>query len=667
MAQTSPANPNLSDSVHLIPFPYGVFAATGVLSAWNSEFERLLSEFQMGSLEAVSLDQLLDHWLERGGIPEARGREAAWDKDVRPGAHSHGRPFQLRVGEDWYQVHSSRLDGGGTSLLIVTVAQKENEDKALAESEAYFRTLFDRAPVSLFEEDWSGVKALIDELGTNETRNIRSFLLENPGLLTRMAATVRLCNANSTAVETYEAGSTAELIASFDGLHDYLGTDGMRDIFLSLVEGFLNGDGIVVHEGSDVTREGRRIYVKTTSTLLPPHEQSWRRVIQVLENITAFKEAQEQLHQAQKMEALGKLTGGVAHDFNNLLAVIQGNAELLKDTEGAASPHLAAIFRAAERGAELTQHLLAFARQQPLRPKAVDLSEFVIGMSSLLARLLGATVRLETQTQAGLWPAMADGGQVENALLNLVINARDAMPDGGELRIECRNVAVEADNPIATADITDGDYVVLSVTDSGTGMSEEVRKHAFEPFFTTKGVGQGSGLGLSMVYGFAMQSGGAVTVDSEVGEGTTVSLYLPRAPAETESGQLLHRQEAVPKGYGETVLVIEDDPEVRDLADLMLQKLGYAVLCARDARQARLAVTKHPLIRLVLSDVVLPGRMSGPEFAEELRTLNPDIRTIFMSGYPADTAGSLPEGAVLLDKPFRLAELARAVRTALEG
>ena len=385
------------------------------------------------------------------------------------------------------------------------------------------------------------------------------------------------------------------------------------------------------------------------------------------QDITKQKQIEEQLRQSQKMEAVGQLTGGVAHDVNNLLAVIMGNTEILMRQLGRQERSLDTIFKATKRGAELTHRLLAFSRQQPLRPQVIDLGALVSGMSDLLSRSLGETVEIEVQTDPDLRNALADPGQVENALLNLALNARDAMPSGGKLTIECSNIRLGesyvAENPETSA----GDYVVLAVSDEGTGMITEVQAHVFEPFFTTKEVGEGSGLGLSMVYGFARQSGGQVTIYSEPGRGTTVKLYLPQANTPLRHGAAVQEQE-VPLGRGELLLLIEDDPEVRALAMEMVQDLGYRVIDVPDAASAQAVLAAGETVDLVLSDVILPGGTSGPEFAEHARATYPGLKIIFMSGYPAEAAkrnGFLGSDQVLLNKPFQMDQLAKALRQAL--
>ncbi len=390
----------------------------------------------------------------------------------------------------------------------------------------------------------------------------------------------------------------------------------------------------------------------------------------LVQDVSDHKGIEQQLRQAQKMEAVGQLTGGVAHDFNNLLAVILGNAELLDGKlDGEDGDLLEAIIRAGERGAELTRRLLAFSRKQALRPTTLDLGELFGGLYSLLSRSLGETIEIETKAAPGLWPATADPGQVENALLNLAINARDAMPDGGKLTIECANAELDRDYVAQNPEADAGDYVALSVSDTGVGMSEEAIERAFEPFFTTKQVGEGTGLGLSMVYGFAKQSGGHVRLYSEAGKGTTVRLYLPRAELEADRAEIKDADQ-VPRGRGEVVLVVEDDPDVRRLVVRILGSLGYRVVDAPDARAALAVLSAGETVDLLLSDVVLAGGMSGPELARLSRERHRDLKILLMTGYAAEAAnrnGGLGLETVLLNKPFQRHELADKLRAVLDG
>lgn len=386
-------------------------------------------------------------------------------------------------------------------------------------------------------------------------------------------------------------------------------------------------------------------------------------------DITYLKQAEIRLNNVKKMEALGQLTGGIAHDFNNLLAVIQGSAEFLESESGHDPEMVKGILRAAQRGSELTHRLLAYARQQPLAPQAIDLDSLALGMKDLLERTLGETIEIEGRAHRHLWKANADPGQVEDALLNLAINARDAMPNGGKLTISCSNETVDENRAQIFSETTPGEYAVLSVSDTGMGMDEDTKARVFEPFFTTKDVGKGSGLGLSMVYGFAKQSGGHVEIESESGKGATIRIFLPRANrGEREPDQRLNDHR--PRGEGETILLIEDDPAVRMLVLRSLTKLGYNVLEAEDAASARLLLDEGNTFDLILSDVVLPGGTSGPEFANEVRSRLPDAKIIFMSGYPLESSmrtGFAASSSVLLNKPFRLDDLATLLSQTLEG
>jgi CheY-like chemotaxis protein len=364
------------------------------------------------------------------------------------------------------------------------------------------------------------------------------------------------------------------------------------------------------------------------------------------------------------------LTGGVAHDFNNLLAVIMSNAEILQTRLGQHDPLTQAVIRAAQRGSELTQRLLAFSRQQSLDPQIIDLDALVANMTGILGRTLGAEIEIKTEPAKELWQALADPGQMENALLNLAINARDAMPQGGKLTIEIANAHLDRRYAAAHAEVEPGDYVMAAVGDTGHGMAPKVLTHVFEPFFTTKEVGRGSGLGLSMVYGFIKQSNGHIVIDSKQGLGTTVRLYLPRAETGNESAQPGRASIAEdPAAHGEAVLVVEDEFEVRQSTVALLEALGYQVLQAPDGESALTTMDQSPRIDLLLSDVVLPGGMSGPDLAAEIRRREPGIKVLFMSGYAEAAArgnGVDGHGTKLLNKPFRKSDLARKVRAALD-
>ncbi|WP_341208168.1 PAS domain-containing protein [uncultured Sphingomonas sp.] len=389
----------------------------------------------------------------------------------------------------------------------------------------------------------------------------------------------------------------------------------------------------------------------------------------VIEEIASRHSAERKLAQAQKMETVGKLTGGVAHDFNNLLQVVSGNLQLLqKDIAGneRAETRVANALAGVSRGSRLASQLLAFGRRQALEPKVVNVTRFVRGMDDMLRRAIGEGIEVETIFGGGLWNTFIDPGQIENALLNLAINARDAMEGQGKLTIELANAHLDDDYARRHDEVEPGQYVMLAVSDTGCGMSDDVVAKVFEPFFSTKAEGKGSGLGLSMVYGFVKQSGGHVNIYSEPGHGTTIRLYLPRA-MEREDVEVVLDNGPIAGGT-ETVLVVEDDDEVRATVVEMLGDLGYRVLKAVDAQSALSVVESGIAIDLLFTDVVMPGAMKSPEMARKARERLPDIAVLFTSGYTENSivhGGRLDAGVELLSKPYTREALARKVRHVL--
>ncbi len=388
------------------------------------------------------------------------------------------------------------------------------------------------------------------------------------------------------------------------------------------------------------------------------------------ERTVELMNAEEQLRQSQKMEAVGQLTGGLAHDFNNLLAGISGSLELmstrinqgrLKDID----KYMAAAQGATKRAAALTHRLLAFSRRQTLAPKGTDVNALVGGMLDLIQRTVGPSVQVGMVGPADLWPALVDPSQLENALLNLCINARDAMPDGGRIVIETANRRIDP-HAARRQDMPEGEYLSLSVADTGTGMPPEVIAKAFDPFFTTKPLGQGTGLGLSMIYGFAKQSGGQVRIHSRVGEGTTVGIYLPRHRGEAERDDTLPPGALRPvAGAGETVLVVDDEPSVRMLVTDVLGDLGYHAVEAADGAGGLAVVQSSARIDLLVTDVGLPGGLNGRQLADAARATRPDLKVLFITGYAENaliTDGHLEPGMAILTKPFAIDALAARIR-----
>ena len=394
----------------------------------------------------------------------------------------------------------------------------------------------------------------------------------------------------------------------------------------------------------------------------------------------ARRKAEELLRQAQKMEAVGQLTGGVAHDFNNLLTIMQGGLEMIGRQVPIldASPAASRIVRgkdmaleAVQRATRLTERLLAFARQQPLEPKAIDANRLVGGVCELLRRMVGETIALETVLSAGLWITQADVNQLENAILNLVLNARDAMPSGGKVTIETTNAHLDDAYVRKLAEpVKAGQYVMISVSDTGSGMDANTQQRAFEPFFTTKGVGKGTGLGLSQVYGFVRQSTGHVAIYSEVGEGTTVKIYLPRYHGEEDVAEESRRSTSDRQSLGaETILVVEDDEALRLYTVEILSDLGYSVLEAASAAAALEIIGRGPDIDLLFTDIVMPGGMNGRQLGDEAMRQKPKLKVLFTTGYTANAIvhhGRLDPDVELISKPFTYETLGRKIRTILD-
>ncbi|MEN3975179.1 ATP-binding protein [Emcibacter sp. SYSU 3D8] len=390
-------------------------------------------------------------------------------------------------------------------------------------------------------------------------------------------------------------------------------------------------------------------------------------------DITEQIDAADALFQAQKMESVGQLTGGLAHDFNNLLAVIIGNMELAEETlaeaPGASKSLLRKALNAAERGALLIQRLLAFSRRQALSPKVVDVNALLLGLSDILDHALGDGIRLRRDLTREPWLVRVDPTQLESVILNMAINARDAMPLGGDLTIVTRNDCFAEETMAGKDSLPAGDYVTITVSDTGTGMPPDVLDRIFEPFFTTKDTGRGSGLGLSMAYGFVRQSGGAIEARSEPGEGTRLTFYLPRHRDETGAVASTRNAAAGPPGYGERIMLVEDDAAVRDLLVRRLSGMGYEVVPVDNAVKALKMLRETSAVDLLLTDVVLPGGLYGDKLAEQARALRPGLKVLFMSGYPknaTDKMGQIGLDDPVLRKPFRNQELAAQLRQLLD-
>jgi PAS domain S-box-containing protein len=443
--------------------------------------------------------------------------------------------------------------------------------------------------------------------------------------------------------------------------------EGHRDELRRLLERVRGGERLGAFETAGRQKDAKVVEVMMSISPVLDPEGRVTGAAAIAHDVTVARRLEHQVRHAQKMEAIGRLAGGVAHDFNNLLAVINGFTEvllrLLPDNPRAVE-HLEQILRAGERAAALTRQLLAYSRKQVLQPKVLDLNEVVEGARMMLGRVIGEDVELAAVPAPDLWRVRADPGQMDQVLMNLCVNARDAMPRGGKITLETRNVELDAAASADLFDVRPGRYVLLAVADAGAGMDEATKSHLFEPFFTTKGEGKGTGLGLATVFGIVKQTGGYVKVYSEVGHGTTFKVYLP---AVEEAGGAPRPGEA--PGGTETVLLVEDEEGVRALARRLLQRGGYTVLDAADGPEALEVVSRHPMrIDLLVTDVVLP-HMSGRQVAEALRQQRPDLKVLYVSGYTDDAVvrhGVLEPSAAFLQKPFSMSDFGRKVREILD-
>ena len=426
-------------------------------------------------------------------------------------------------------------------------------------------------------------------------------------------------------------------------------------------------------EGWRVRKDGSRFWAHVVIDAIRDHAGVLVGFAKIIRDMTERRAVEEQLRQSQKMETLGQLTGGLAHDFNNLLTAIYGSIETLQRRLKGDQPelrrHIDMALRGADRAAALTQQLLAFARRQPLEPKPINLNRMVARMTDLLRRTLGESIAIETVLAGGIWWISADTNQLESAILNLAVNARDAMPNGGRLTIETANTFLDEAYASVHTDVTAGQYAMIAVSDTGAGMTPEVISQAFEPFFTTKG-GKGTGLGLSSVYGFVKQSGGHVKIYSELGQGTTVKLYLPRLALEPPSEAAAEARVQPERAAHATILLVEDDDDVREYSQEILSELGYHVLAARDGAEALSQLETSDAVQLLFTDVGLPGPLDGRQLADEARRRRPKLKVLFTTGYARNAIvhqGRLDPGVELITKPFTYAALALKLRQVLEA
>ncbi len=524
----------------------------------------------------------------------------------------------------------------GTAALQSEVAERRKADEALKKTTTFLDAVIENLPGMLFVKD---------------AKDHRFLLFNRAG-------------------EELLGYGRDELIGKSD--YDFFPKEQADQFIARDREMLAAGKPMITPEESVTTRHRGTRILRTIKIPVRNADGTPQFLLGFSEDITERKAMEQQLHQALKIEAVGQLTGGIAHDFNNLLTVIFSSAEMLeerlRERDATERKLVENILGASQQGAELTKRLLAFARRQPLEPRIVNINEFVVNLRGLLQRTLGEQIDIRMELGDGLWHAEVDPNQVEAAVLNLAINARDAMPEGGHLMIETANITLDKMQADRFGEVQPGSYVALSVSDDGVGMPPEVLARAIEPFFTTKGVGKGTGLGLSMVYGFAKQSRGHMTIYSETGHGTTIRLYLPRAEALAPAVEAPAPAAEIRVARGETILVVEDDAAVRAIAIDVLNGLGYRILEASNGKDAIAAYERGGPIDLLFTDVIMPGGMNGPALAAELKRRQPGLRVLYTSGYTENAIvhqGKLDEGVLLLNKPYRRKDLSEKILAAL--
>ena len=632
--RTSAAHRRLRDAIEAMPDGVVLFDADDRLIMCNEQYRRMLPECSAIMVPGARLDQIHRTTAESGAVVNAAGRVEEWIADARRRYQNPGAAFvESYSGDRWIRVEERRTAEGGTVSVRSDITHSMQQEAAVRASEEQLRLVTDSLPVLIAYIDADRRFRFLNKTFEEWHKCHRSEAIGRPMKTVVLPA-------------QYESlqGSIAEALSGkiVSGESSMIFNDGIR-------------------------RQIQRLYI--------PHIDDNGKVLgyfALVEDITAQRETEAKLRQAQKTEAIGQLTGGIAHDFNNLLGIIIGNLELIEDRV-AGDPRTLRLIRgtnrACLRGAELTNRLLAFARRQALEPRVTDVNDLTKGLIELLGRTLEESIHIETSLADELWPAMVDPGQLENAVLNIALNARDAMGDGGRLKIETFNVGIDDCHARQSSDLAPGRYVAISLTDTGCGMPSEIAARAFDPFFTTKDIGEGSGLGLSMVYGFVKQSGGHATIQSAQGHGTTVQIFLPvaenadpTAPA-SDGAELNHATGA------EKILLVEDNAELREMAMDTLRSLGYSVLAACDGPSALAILENEHDIDMLFTDVVMPGGMNGRALAAQALASRPDLRVLFTSGYTSNAimrSGGLERGVHLIEKPYRKHELAQMVRTVLD-
>ena len=645
------------------------------LVVWNRRFAELL-DFPSNLLRVgLPFAELIGYNARRGeygpGDPDAQTAErVGLAQEFQSHCFERTRPDGTVL-----EIRGEPITGGGFITVYEDITARKQTEAALRESyEQLEARVRDRTTELLalntqLAREVEERQRMAAALRESENR-IRLITDTVPVLIAYLDADRRYQFVNQKHAEWFGVATTAFLGRTFGEML----SPPLAGQLLSHVEAALRGQS--THVEYELVTPVERMYVRSYFIPHAPRPAEPEPVVgcfMLSEDLTKYRQTQMALNQAQKLKAVGQLTGGIAHDFNNLLTVILGSLagleEGLRDSPGL---HRAAhtAMNAARRGADLTRRLLAFSRQQTLQPRLVSPHQQLQEIAELLRHTLGASIDLDTVSDGSVWNIQVDPGQLTNAVLNLAINARDAMPGGGRLHIEAHNLTLDTAYAARHPDVIPGDYVRFTVRDTGCGMAPEVIERAFEPFFTTKELGAGTGLGLSMVYGFIKQSDGHIRIHSQISAGTTVQLYLPRyiakgavAPPATRRETPL--DETRLRGQ-ERVLLVEDDPDIREFVARTLTGLGYVVAEMATGREALALLATGPAPDLLLSDVIMPGGVSGHDLVIAARRRHPALRVLLMSGYSDQTADLLPPDCALLEKPFLKLDLARAVRWTLD-
>ncbi|MEP4038254.1 ATP-binding protein [Pseudophaeobacter sp.] len=656
----------LEVGVEALPLGFAFYDSNGQLTRFNQRYRAMLPTSVHLVRKGLPFETLIRNSAETvapaSGFPDVHSYLT--ERLDAPGKHQKVWTHRQSTGR-WVTMTEHPASNGGFISIIVDITEQKEAEQAQKEGADRYRELFQNSPVPFHEEDWSAVYAILKGLDIDRDATVlQAHVDAHPEIALQLYDATKIRNASDAMLKLYGSASMAEFEAEMRGC------DAEPEELAGCIGGMIAlfcGERETQYEAKDTTHDGVLIQTRVRFVLPKASRDNWQQVLVSVDDITEWKAAEAQFQKAQRLDAIGKLTGGFAHDFNNLLAIIMGNLELLRDDvrETTQLRLIDASLGATSRGADLIKNMLSFARKARLEPQMVDLNALVKEMEDWAGRALPATIKLETRLAVGLKQVRADPTSTESALLNLLLNARDAMVDGGTLTIETKNTCLDPDQCDETfPELEPGNYVVLTVTDTGTGISPSDLSHIFDPFFTTKPPGAGSGLGLSMIDGFMRQSGGTLRVSSEPGKGATFKLFFKAPKMRAEAVRTTSPSQDLPAMTQHRVLVVEDEPEVRNVVAAMLQRAGCEVTTAATGDAALELFEADPRFDLLVTDVVMPGTLQGPALGVALRKQVPDLKIIFMSGYADETAfpADLREqGDPCLAKPIERQDLLRAL------